>query len=303
MPMKSSRTKIVLQINLIRRDYDFLLSRCSAVPSLKNRRILLLGCGSIGGFIANNLCQMGITQLDMVDDDEYTVENVYRHFLGFEGVRGKASHNKSDLLKHHLEEKYAYLDLDALNYQKRTVQDIILTNPTRLSSYDLIISALGEPTINLEINRILVENDISVPFIVCFNEPYGIGGHVISSNLSCESCLQCYYTDLSSGNLVPFLGSFVQPGQNFKRSLSGCSGIFVPYSTLDSQQTAIHAARKAIDILNGVATCNNWFNWRGDPTLIEAQGYSLSQVFHSPPKIDHFKNPLCPVCKGRDNHV
>lgn len=258
-----SSVKLVRQINITRNDYDFLLSRCGSTPSLREKRVLLLGCGSVGGFLANNLCQMGVTQIDLLDSDIFTSENVHRHFMGFDTLQN-AEINKADLLKSTLEGKYAYLDVDSLNYEDRTVEAVVLTNPQMLSSYDLVISALGEPTLNLEINRLIIENNINTPFMVCFNEPYGIGGHVITTNLSSESCLRCFYSEIGSGSVVPFLGSLVQPGQNFKRSLSGCSGIFVPYSTLDSQQTAIYAARKAVDVLNGVLTHNDFFYlaWR-----------------------------------------
>ena len=195
MPIKASRSRTVLQVNVIRRDYDFLLSRCGASPSLKDKRVLLLGCGSVGSFLANNLCQMGITQLDILDKDTFSADNVYRHFMGFEAVKQKATLYKSDLLRNILSEKYAYLDIDSLNYIDRTVESAILENPNRLFQYDLIISALGEPTLNLAINDLLMTHQISVPFIVCFNEPYGIGGHVITTNISNESCLRCFYTD------------------------------------------------------------------------------------------------------------
>lgn len=299
MPMKASRTKIVYQLDISRADYDFQLLRCGATPSLYNKKVLLLGCGSIGGFLANNLCQMGITQLDLLDNDMFTMDNVHRHFMGFDAFRTDASAYKADLLKCTLNEKYAYLDLDSLNYIDRSVENVILAHPERLSSYDLVISALGEPTLNLEINRLLIENNISTPFLVCFNEPYGIGGHVITTNLSQESCLRCFYSNLVSGSLVPFLGSLVQPNQNFKRSLSGCSGIFVPYSTLDSQQTAIFAARKAIEILNGALRHNDLVTWKGDPFLLESHGYKLSPYFHRTPNLEGFTNQSCPVCKRK----
>ena len=299
MPIKASRSRTVLQVNVIRRDYDFLLSRCGASPSLKDKRVLLLGCGSVGSFLANNLCQMGITQLDILDKDTFSVDNVYRHFMGFEAVKQKATLYKSDLLRNILSEKYAYLDIDSLNYIDRTVENVILENPDRLFQYDLIISALGEPTLNLAINDLLVTHQISVPFIVCFNEPYGIGGHVITTNISNESCLRCFYTDPTCGTLCSFRGSLVGANQIFKKSISGCSGTFVPYNTLDSQQTALYTARKAVEVLTGKLTYNDFYTWRGDASLLISQGFNVSEYFHSNAEIKHFSNSNCPICQGR----
>ena len=299
MPIKASRSKAVLQVNVIRYDYDFLLSRCGAPSSLKDMRVLLLGCGSVGGFLANNLCQMGITQLDLLDKDTFSADNVHRHFMGFEAIKQKTTSYKSDLLKNILTEKYAYSDIDPLNYIDRSVETVILENPDKLCQYDLIISALGEPTLNLAINDLLVAHQIAVPFIVCFNEPYGIGGHVIATNISNESCLRCFYTDPVSGTLCSFRGSLVEANQTFKKSLSGCSGIFVPYSTLDSQQTAICAARKAVEVLTGRLTHNDFCTWRGDASLLISQGFRVSEYFRSGAEIKHFSNSNCPICQGR----
>lgn len=299
MPIKASRSKVVLQVNVVRYDYDFLLSRCGASPSLKDKRVLLLGCGSVGGFLANNLCQMGITQLDLLDKDTFSADNVHRHFMGFEAVKQRAIRCKSDLLRNILTEKYVYSDIDSLNYIDRTVETVVLGNPDILCQYDLIISALGEPTLNLAISDLLVTHQIGVPFIVCFNEPYGIGGHVITTNVSNESCLRCFYTDPVCGILCSFRGSLVEANQTFKKSLSGCSGIFMPYSTLDSQQTAIYAARKAVEVLTGKLTHNDFYTWRGDASLLISQGFSVSEYFLSNKEINHFSNPNCPICQGR----
>lgn len=299
MPIKASHSKVVLQVNVARYDYDFLLSRCGATPLLRDKRVLLLGCGSVGGFLANNLCQMGITQLDILDKDTFSADNVHRHFMGFEAVKQKAISCKSDLLRNILTEKYAYSDIDSLNYVDRTVETVILENPDRLRQYDLIISALGEPTLNLAINDLLITHQIGVPFIVCFNEPYGIGGHVITTNISNESCLRCFYTDPVYGTLCSFRGSLVETNQTFKKSLSGCSGIFVPYSTLDSQQTAIYAAQKAVKVLTGELPHNDFYTWRGDASLLISQGFEASEYFFSGAEVKRFSNSICPICQGR----
>ncbi len=299
LPIKASRTRLVLQINVIRFDYDFLLSRCGAKTTMKDKKVLLLGCGSVGGFLANNLCQMGVTQLDMIDNDDFSEHNIYRHFMGFEAIKQPAK-NKADLMRNILIEKYAYLDIDSLNYLDRSVESVIFENPDRLEQYDLIVSALGEPTLNLAISDLLIQRGMRIPFIICFNEPYGIGGHVITTNLSEESCLRCFYTDPTFGSLCSFRGSLVEAGQNFKKTLSGCSSTFVPYSALDSQQTAIYAARKAAAVLTGELISNDLFTWRGDSTQLESRGFHVSPYYKAGTIKEKFTNAMCPTCQRRE---
>lgn len=298
MPIKASRTRFISQLDVNRSDYDYLLARGGAMPSLKEKRVLLLGCGSVGGFLANNLCQMGVTQLDMLDKDRFSKDNVYRHFLGFDAIR-QVSSSKADLLCNVLNDKYPDTDIDSMNYENRTVEKVILENPQKLAQYDLIISALGEPTLNLAISDLLIEQSIQTPFIVCFNEPYGIGGHIITTNINDDSCLRCLYSDVSEGSLCPFRASLVMPGQIFEKTLSGCSGTFVPYSALDSQQTAVYAVRKAIDVLTGTLKQNDLLTWRGDASLLESQGYHVSEFYRSATAPASFENPGCPTCQRR----
>ena len=282
-------------------DYQYMAMRGGATLDLKEKRVLLLGCGSVGGYIANNLCQAGIMNIDILDDDIFRPENVHRHWLGFDSISPKEIRYKADLVKEKLEAHYPYADVDSLNYIDRSAQSY-LSDVNRLGHYHLIISALGEPTVNLEINRILHKNHLDTPLICCFNEPYGVGGHVLAVNIDKNSCLQCWYTDTISSDIVQFKGSFVAPGQNFKKNISGCSGSFVPYSCLDSQQTALLATRKSIDILNDNLSKNTLFSWIGSPEELLGQGFYLSDWYLVNKEkgyvtMDAIRNSNCSICR------
>ncbi|MCO5388555.1 MAG: ThiF family adenylyltransferase [Desulfosporosinus sp.] len=214
--IENSQTCKVENAFIERIDYQYLTMRGGATPILKDKRVLLLGCGSVGGYIASNLCQSGVMNVDILDDDFFQPENVHRHWLGFDSISPKEYKYKANLMREKLQAQYPYADIAPLNFVDRSAESFI-SDTSNLAHYDLIISALGEPTINLEINRILNDNSIEVPFMCCFNEPYGIGGHVMAVNLDENSCLQCLYTDSISNELVPFRGSFAEPHQNFKK--------------------------------------------------------------------------------------
>lgn len=163
---------------------------------------------------------------------------------------------------------------------------------------------MGEPTLNLKINRILRENDYRVPFICSYNEPYGIGGHAILTNTANgEGCLECLYTNIDSSELRENRISLVKEGQNFKKNISGCGGSYVPYSALDSQQTAIHTVRLAISVLRGELAENCVITWFGDDEQILSQGFITSEYYQNNKdrvkiKCGIKKNPFCKVCKG-----
>lgn len=283
-------------------DYNYLLARVNSKTSLRDKKILLLGAGSIGGFLANNLCQMGVTQLDILDMDSFHEENVCRHFLGFDSAVNRTVTNKADLLKEQLEKMYPYVDIDSLNYKERSVEEFIVQYK-RFENYDVIISALGEPTLNLEINRILYQERILTPFVCCFNEPYGIGGHVIVANLDKNSCLQCLYTKINASEITSFRASLVEEGQAFKKNVSGCSGAFVPYSSLDSQQTAILAARLVVKVLRGEIIENTIETWIGPCNELMSNHFRVSEYYNILCKNKEyvrtkFGNAHCAICGG-----
>lgn len=290
-----------LSIQMI--DYEYMTLKTGTPSNLKDKSVLLLGCGSVGGYVAANLCQSGVCCIDILDKDILSVENVHRHILGFsDAVKEK---HKADLMRNYLEDHYPFAEIDPMNYFNRDVRELLKT-PEQLRNYDLIVSALGEPTINLEINRLLIEEKISVPFIICFNEPYGIGGHAIAVNAKEGGCLRCLYTDILSGELISFRTSFVKEGQNFSKTISGCAGTYVEYSTLDTQQTALLTSRLCISVLKGETDTSTLLSWYGSSNILENNGFAVSDYYKSLAFSSGYNGILqkiiepievCPVCK------
>lgn len=262
-------------VTTLRIDPRYMLVRGGAEKNIMEKSALLIGCGSVGGFLADNLCQCGIGTLDILDKDILTVDNVHRHALGFEdAITGQY---KADLLKKRLESRFPYVDIDSLSFADRSAETLI-HEPRRLLHYDLIISATGNPALDLEINDVLHKLDNAPPFVVCFNEPYGIGGHAVAV-LGEGGCLRCLYSDPISGELSPFLASFVKENQSFSKTISGCSSAFVEYSVLDSQQTAIIASRLVIDVLNGKCKHSRRISWVGSAEKLRCEGFQTSEYY------------------------
>ena len=270
----------------IRIDSQYMLVRGGAETNLSHKSVLLIGCGSVGGFLADNLCQCGIGELAILDKDILLVDNVHRHVLGFDNaIKWK---NKADLLQRHLESRFPYVFVDNLSFADRTAESFI-NDEDRLDNYDLIISATGDPTLDLKINETLRKAKSTTPLVVCFNEPYGIGGHAVAV-LNKGGCLRCLYSDSVSGELVPFLGSLVKEGQSFLKNLSGCSSAYVEYSVLDSQQTAIIASRLIIDVLNGRCDHTRLVSWVGSDEKLRGAGFQPSEYY------DEIKNKSIVTC-------
>lgn len=263
-------------VNTYRIDPQYMLVRGGAETDMMKKSVLLIGCGSVGGFIAENLCQCGIGVLDILDKDRLSTDNVHRHVLGFDdAISGQY---KADLLKKQLESRFPYVEIDSLSFVDRTAEAFI-KDANRLANYDLIVSATGNPSLDLEINDVLFKIENAPPFVVCFNEPYGIGGHAIAI-LKNGGCLRCLYSDPLSGELTTFQGSFVHDEQSFSKTISGCSSAFVEYSVLDSQQTAIMTSRLIIDVLKGKCELTRLVSWIGSAEKLKSEGFQTSDYFY-----------------------
>ncbi|WP_430997615.1 ThiF family adenylyltransferase, partial [Klebsiella pneumoniae] len=70
---------------------DFIHGRNLSFPSLKDKKIVLVGCGAIGGYLAEGLVRLGAGtgqgELLLIDPDELAPGNLGRHTLGMNSLR------------------------------------------------------------------------------------------------------------------------------------------------------------------------------------------------------------------------
>ena len=110
-PLSSCSTaKRTIPINLLRREKSFIVPRGGADRELGSKRVLLVGCGAVGGYIALELARAGILHLTLVDWDLLTSDNTFRHVLGqrYWGV------NKAEALKREIEANLPYVRVRAI---------------------------------------------------------------------------------------------------------------------------------------------------------------------------------------------
>src|SRR5699024_7868808 len=81
----SGKSNKVLPVYAVREDKAFIIKRTDE-NRYNNKKILLIGCGSIGSYMCNELVKAGIENIIVVDIDLLKAENIYRHFLGMEYV-------------------------------------------------------------------------------------------------------------------------------------------------------------------------------------------------------------------------
>ncbi len=69
----------------------------------------------------------------------------------------------------------------------------------------------------------------------------------------------CLFANSGSGSSI----HLVEFGQPISRNLTGCAGVFTPFSYLDSTKTATLAAQQAITFLTSGIIASHVSSWRG----------------------------------------
>lgn len=291
----------IVPLALARQDRTYLVPRGGAQSALSARRVLVLGAGSVGGRIAFELVRSGVLDVTIVDYDELTPENTFRHVLG----RRAWGQYKASALKQAIESDLPYARVAPV---MKKAQDAVADGTIEFNTFDTIISALGNPTVELELNERLHAGDnarLGAPSaIFTWLEPYGIGGHALLTRHSPGGgCFACLYADPDGTSQLRNRASFAAEGQSFGRALSGCGSLHTPYGALDAARTATIAVQLAIDSLTRGEKGNALRSWHGDASTFLAAGFRLSPRHTLIRREDQdpyaYAIPACPVCGDR----
>ena len=113
---------------------------------LTGRRIALIGCGTIGGYLAKFLVQSGAGHeggaLLLVDNQSFEPGNVGRHYLG----TARIGEWKAEAVKQELQLQFAEAHIRAV---RADAEGMIVS----LASYDLVVDATGEEALSLALNH------------------------------------------------------------------------------------------------------------------------------------------------------
>jgi hypothetical protein len=279
-----------------RHNKEYLLERGGAQNSLSDKKVVIVGCGSVGSEIAFMLAKSGVGTLTLIDKDTLEADNIYRHRLGgdyLNYVPNKAanvdSYSKVVSLKLAIEKDLPYVDVKPISTFFENIID-----KDYIQNADLVIFAVGSPALNLKFNAELKKRGIKNA-VFCWNEAAGYGGHSVFLN-STESCLECLYTEEEGYSNICKL-NFLESGQNISKNLTGCAGVFTPFSYLDSSQTALLATTQAVEFLLDQNSASKAISWKGkgNGALSTTERYDIVSLME---EVGINKEDYCRVCNG-----
>lgn len=295
-----SKTKITLTsqeepipCHIVRCDREFLLNRGGATSYLNSIKVLVIGCGSIGGYLINELIKTGIDNICVVDSDIMKEENIYRHLLGIEYVGEYKSNAIVDYVKKNIPNVN-------INSYEDNIEDIINDESITLTEYDLIISAVGNHNLNRWINEYMHINGINVPVVYLWNEVLGIGNHVAFILTSYKGCYECFFSESEEG--IYDRTSYCEKGQSFAKKIRGCGSAYLPYSSTNSLTTVVTAIEIIRYYFEDRIKENILVSSKGDKLYFQNSGLKTSNRYNKQleTKIclegEKFRNDKCLIC-------
>jgi hypothetical protein len=294
-PLERDASQATLQaIELVRRDRTFLAPRGGASIEFYKRRVLIAGCGAVGGYLALAMARAGVGALSLVDHDLFTLENTYRHACGM----AYTGQRKALGLKSEIERAVPYISVTPY---PMSVKAFLERHPSALQEHDLVLSVLGAPTTELDLNERVWSNARNPPALFSWLEPLGLGGHALLTHARGETgpargCLECLYYRYVQGGALENHAAFAKQGVPYTRDTLGCGSRFLPFADLDAQRTGELAARLALQILQGRVAEFQLRSWKGDRRAFEEAGYSVTENYEVQPGSASYIRDDCPVC-------
>ncbi len=237
------------------------LSRGSLVPrgggslDLGGKSVLLVGCGSVGSEVAYSLTSAGVGRVTISDPDEMSEENLYRHTLSLSHV----GMLKCKAVAEELGLKHPWAEVKPWDKRLEKLRDREV-----LRGFDLVVIAIGSPTVERAFAEFCLEEEVDVPTVNCWLEGYGVGGHAILAVPGSPGCWHCAY--VNPNTLEPGLASnlnFLAEDQITMRNHGGCGAQFLPFSGIAARQTAAMAADLAVAFLSGEVRESSRVSWKG----------------------------------------
>lgn len=228
----------VTPMSLFRLDDAYLSQRnVPGQATLAGRRVALVGCGTIGGFLAELLVKsgagLGRGELLLIDPDYLAPQNVGRHRLGLNYVL----QNKATALATELR----------LGAPTANICDCpSAVEQVDLSQADLVINATGEEALGHLLTREWEKSKLFVPTLTVWIEGAGVVVRGLLREVPDQGCTRC----MSDATRKPLFPAVNEP-ISVELAGHGCESLYVPFPATASVHAACLAAEMVADWNSG----------------------------------------------------
>jgi hypothetical protein len=236
-PLQLAYRSIVLPMACLRMDDAHLAQRNTpGRRTLSGKRIALIGCGTIGGYLAESLVKAGAGtgggDLALIDFDILLPQNIGRHRLGMNHLfQSKSVALADELGRSAPSAVFRPLTVDAMNVD--------------LSAVDFVIDATGEEALGHLLAQRLSGKAFRPSLSVWIEGP-GTAARALLRDSQGAACVRC----LKTNDRIPIY-QVVAGDLPSLFAGHGCESLYVPFPATVSMQAACLGTEMAIDWING----------------------------------------------------
>ncbi|MEQ8441231.1 MAG: ThiF family adenylyltransferase [Alphaproteobacteria bacterium] len=259
---------------------SIVLRNLNDTPSLLGKNVLVLGCGTVGGFVASLLNRSGAGvggKLALIDNQTLTSGNLGRHLLPFDYVGlGKSASLKQELLRSIPGAEILALKADAVEYFNN-----------KAAGFDLVIDTLGDEVTSVALNHMLQDKRKLGFKIACIHGWVWDNGISVQALLNQEggACFKCLRPRIEEPwrhdprKDVTAIPTIVSPRCG--------DGAFTPFSASASMAAASLVNKLALEWAGGI-----------QGSILESIGLDYSKVKNNERR-KLFPYDGCPACDPR----
>lgn len=205
-----------------RQDYYALSKAIGNRIDLMDKKVLIVGAGSLGSYVAAEMVKNGFRNITVYDGDQLEPDNIMRWAYGGFGQGLEKPYS----LRLFLEYLHPEIHIRAIG--KDLDKDALLSE---INSQDIIIFTIGSSDKQLYFNNLLKSNNCSIPVIYSWIEAGGNYSHLLKVEYNKKGCFQCLYTDEKGALINNKANRLEEDAHNRLIIRNGCGGTRAPYGT------------------------------------------------------------------------
>ena len=223
----------VIPIDIARCDFEYLNEQIG--NTVHDERVAVVGAGSLGSYIVDELAHAGYRSITVIDGDPYEYTNIFRHRNRSFGC----SLPKCLLVEIQTGWMHPELRIQAVD-KYLSVDNVDECLP---KDVQIIIFAVGSSDVQLQMNAVIKKMHRHVHILYAWLEHDGKSSHVAVVNTWDEGCFECLFTD-ENGNLCNNIINQADPA-TLVFTRNGCGGTRIHYGN----RTLLTAAALVLNAL------------------------------------------------------
>jgi hypothetical protein len=230
------------------------------------KKFVIAGVGSIGSNLIHYLNSIQDAEFKLIDTDSLELENIGRHYLGFNYLNWKKTKALKDFLTNSS-------PIQKVETREKSIVQVVHDESKFINESDFLFVAIGESNIESWIANAMDKGLILKPTFFIWVEPYLLGGHCIYINPKNNN----YTTYFPKDELFKFniIGNYENDVLSLKEA--GCQSNYTPYSSNNIQIFLGNIYPKISEILDLRDIDSKSFTWIGDKNIAENLNIELSE--------------------------